>query len=111
MTLVEYYLADPRLILIPIEHLAPSGMSRELATLLVDRPGWSAAHGELFDRAFALYWKRSAGLAQRARTWMSPRVRHAAVVTDPAAVRPYVQLLNTSAWLLYAVDFDPLRSH
>jgi hypothetical protein len=111
MTLVEYYLADPRLILIPIEHLAPSGMSRELTTLLVDRPGWSAAHGELFDRAFALYWSRSARLAQRTRTWMPPRVRHAAVVTDPAAVRPYVQLLNTSAWLLYADDFDPVRSH
>ena len=110
MTLVDYYLADPRLVLIPTEHLAPSGMSRTLADVLRERRGWTTAQCDLFDRAFGLYWSRSAALANRTRTWMPPRVRHVAVVTAPNGVRPYVQLLNTSAWMLYASDFDPERS-
>ncbi len=111
MTLAEYYLADPRLVLVPIEHLTPSGMSTELAALLTTRAGWSAARLELFDRAFALYWSRATALAGRTRTWVPPRLRHVAIVADPAAVRPYVQLLNTSAWMLYASDFDPAGSN
>src|SRR5690348_18358456 len=44
--------------------------------------------------------------------WPPPRLRHVAIVTgDPRGVRPYVQLLNTSAWLLYACDLDPDSSH
>ena len=50
-------------------------------------------------------------LARRTRTWMPPRIRHAAIVTTETGVRPYAQLLNTSAWTLYADDFDPARSH
>src|SRR5262249_40172515 len=38
-------------------------------------------------------------------------VRHVAVATQADAVRPYAQLLNTSAWLLYAPDVDPATSH
>jgi hypothetical protein len=109
-TLAEYYLADARLVLVPIEHLAPSGMSREFADLLRDRRGWSSAQIDLFDRSFRTYWQRSSSLARRTRTWMPPRLRHVGVVTEPGTVRPYVQLLNTSAWLLYASDFDPERS-
>ncbi len=42
----------------------------------------------------------------------APRRRHVAVVVgDPLAVRPYVQLLNTSAWVIYAADLDPETSH
>lgn len=42
---------------------------------------------------------------------MPPRIRHLAVVVgDPLAVRPYAQLLNTSAWLLYEADVDPATS-
>ncbi len=110
MTLADFYLADSRLILIPIEHLAPSGMSRELADLLVAQRAWTHERVAFFDRSFQLYWSRSAALAGRTRTWMAPRIRHVAVVDDPTSVRPYVQLLNTSAWMLYASDFDPERS-
>jgi hypothetical protein len=111
LTLADYYCADSRLVLIPIEHLAPSGMSRELAAFLVEGRGWSEARVALFDRAFALYWSRSSMLASRTRTWMPPRLRHVALVYEPTTVRPYVQLLNTSAWTLYASDFDPALSH
>jgi hypothetical protein len=107
VTLVDYYFADPRLILIPIEHLAPSGMSLEFAAVLDQRCGWSAAQTDFFDRSFGLYWSRSDGLAKRTRTWMPPRLRHVAIVVAPEDVRPYVQLLNTSAWMLYGSDFDP----
>src|SRR5436853_6904255 len=100
MTLADFYLADSRLVLLPIEHLAPSGISRELADLLAAERGWTSDRVAFFDRAFALYWSRSAALAARMRTWMTPRIRHVAVVDDPTSVRPYVQLLNTSAWML-----------
>ena len=107
MRLAEYYLGDPRLILIPIEHLTTEGMSRELAAFLDQRGVWDAARTALFDEGFRRYWARSSGLAARTRTWVGPRLRHVAIVGTPDAVRPYVQLLNTSAWLLYASDCDP----
>jgi hypothetical protein len=43
MTLAKYYLADQRLVFLPIEHLAPVGMSPALAALLADRANWCAA--------------------------------------------------------------------
>jgi hypothetical protein len=107
----DYYLDDPRLVLVPIEHLGPTGVDSAMAALLVGRAGWSAATVALFDAAFALYWTRGTALARRTSTWLAPRRRHVAVVRDPVSVRPYVQLLNTSAWMLYASDVDPSRSH
>jgi hypothetical protein len=110
MTLADYYLADRRVVLVPIEHLSPAGMSAECGALLRERADWSAERVRLFDRSFALYWSRGAALAARTRTWMPPRIRHVAVVSDPVAVHPYAQLLNTSAWTMYAGDFDPEAS-
>src|SRR6185503_12294453 len=107
----DYYFADPSLALVPIEHLTPIGMSGEFAALLAARRGWRSAQIALFDAGFSLYWTRSAALAGRTATWPAPRLRHVAVVADGAAVRPYSQLLNTSAWLLYASDLDADRSH
>jgi hypothetical protein len=86
-------------------------MSAERAALLAARRGWTSAQIALFDAGFSLYWTRSAALARRTATWPAPRLRHVAVVADDTAVRPYSQLLNTSAWLLYASDLDPERSH
>src|SRR5438046_1419694 len=63
MRLAEYYFADPRLILVPIEHLTPAGMGAEFAALLAERCGWDAARIAFFNTAFALYWERSAALA------------------------------------------------
>jgi hypothetical protein len=75
------------------------------------RAGWSAERLDLVDAGFALYWSRGVALARRA-PWVPPRRRHLAVVVgDPLAVRPYTQLLNTSAWLLYEADVDPATSH
>src|SRR5262249_59904474 len=64
----------------------------------------------LFDAGFARYWERSTSLARRTATWPPPRRRHVAVVGRPHDVRPWVQLLNTSAWLVYASDLDPVLS-
>ena len=107
----DYYLDDPRVVLVPIEHLGTTGMSAALAEVLVARAGWTREDVALFDAAFSLYWARGTALASRTRHWLAPRRRHVAVVRDPRAVRPYVHLLNTSAWLLYACDLDPARSH
>jgi hypothetical protein len=107
----DYYFDDSRVVLVPIEYLTPEGMTAEFARLVRERCGWTAERVGLFDAGFALYWARSAALARRTATWVAPRVRHVAVVREPLSVRPYVQLLNTSAWLLYESDVDPVRSH
>jgi len=111
MTLGDYYFADPRLVLVPIEHLSPAGVTDEFAAAVTQWRGWTAAHIELFNLAFARYWSRTAALARRTRTWAPPRLRHVAVLTDPLAVHPLAQLLNTSAWTLTAGDLDPATSH
>ena len=108
--LAEYYLLDPRVVLVPVEHLTDGGLTPAFATFLENRAGWTPAATALFDAAWTRYWQRSADLARRTRTWPVPRRRHVAVVTQPDAVRPYVQLLNTSAWLVYAADVDPAIS-
>jgi hypothetical protein len=41
---------------------------------------------------------------------LPPRLPHVALATEPYHDPPYVQLLNTSAWLLYDADVDPERS-
>jgi len=110
MTLDEYYFADPRLVLVPIEHLGATGMTGAFAALVAERAGWSPATVALFDAGFARYWERSTSLARRTATWPPPRRRHVAVVGRPHDVRPWVQLLNTSAWLVYASDLDPVLS-
>jgi hypothetical protein len=111
MTLADYYFADPQLTLIPIEHLTPFGMDAVYAGVLCQRRAWDARRVELFNAAFSLYWARSTALASRSRFWAAPRLRHVAVAAGAHAVRPYAQLLNTSAWMLYESDLDPGISH
>ena len=82
-------------------------MDASFAALVRERRGWDEARVALFDVGFARYWERSAGLARRTQTWAPPRLRHVAVVGEPFSVRPFVQLLNTSAWLIYDCDLDP----
>lgn len=108
--LEDYYLHDRRLILIPIEALSPTGMSQSFAQTLRQRCGWDDERVELFNAAFRRYWERTTSLAARTLTWMPPRLRHVALVRDPMSVRPYVQLLNTSSWMLYEQDFDTATS-
>jgi hypothetical protein len=108
--LADYYFGDPRLVLVPIEHLGANGMSGEFAAAVAAQ-GWSRARIAFFDAAFSRYWQRSADLASRLRGWPAPRLRHVAVVAEPLAVHPYASLLNTSTWTLYAGDLDPDASH
>jgi hypothetical protein len=110
-SLADYYFLDPRVVLVPVEHLSDAGMSRAFAGLVRERAGWTAKSVALFDEGWRIYWTRSADLARRTRTWPAPRRRHVAVVAHGEAVRPWVQLLNTGAWLVYACDVDPATSH
>jgi hypothetical protein len=111
LTAQSYCFSDPRLVLIPIEHLSPAGVDRQFAGLLQRQAGWEAERVALFNHAFSLYWRRTQALAARTRTWMPPRIRHVGVVVEPSLVRPYVPLLNTSAWTVYESDVDPGRSN
>ena len=56
MTPADYYFSDPRVVLVPIEHLSAGGISRAGAALLAARGNWSRARIALLDTAFALYW-------------------------------------------------------
>ncbi len=85
-------------------------MTRAFAVWLAERRGWSPAQVALFDAGFARYWARGVDLARRTTGWMAPRRRHVAILEQPHAVRPYAQLLNTSAWTLWASDVDPAQS-
>jgi hypothetical protein len=85
-------------------------MDAAFAQLVQERRGWGAPRVDLFNSGFARYWERSTELARRTSTWTPPRLRHVAVVGEPLAVPPFVQLLNTSAWLLYDCDLDPESS-
>jgi hypothetical protein len=106
-----FYFADPRAVAIPIEHLGPAGTSADFAALALASGRLAPERLALFDRAFAAYWTRGHALAARTRTWIAPRRRHVVVVDDALAVRPYVQLLNTSAWMVYGAYLDPSTSH
>lgn len=104
--LEEFYFLDPRLVLIPIEHLSPRGVSAEMADLLAARRRDGAGLAALIDEAMPRYWSRSQALAERSARWSPPRLRNIAVVDAATAIPPYVQLLNTSTWTLFDCDFD-----
>ena len=106
----DFYFADPRLVLIPLEGLGPDGVDPGFAATLRARCGWPESWIDLLDEGFALYWERLGALARRGRDLSPPRLRNVGVVTDPDAVRPFASILNTSTWTLYASDLDPERS-
>jgi hypothetical protein len=111
MKLEQFYFGDPRLVLVPIEHLTPSGISTEMAAVLERSQGWSGEKIDLFERGFSLYWKRAEKLSRLTRTWPAPRLRNVAVLDTAETIPPFVQLLNTSTWTLYDCDLDPQTSH
>lgn len=106
----DFYFADPRLVLIPVEHLSPDGVDPDFAAKLRARRGWPASWTDLLDEGLALYWQRLTALARRGRDVSPPRLRNIGVVTAPEEVRPFASILNTSTWTLYECDLDPDRS-
>lgn len=107
----ELYFHDPRLTLVPLEHLSPNGVDPAFAARLARRPGWSEGRAALLGRGLALYWRRMEDLARRSGYLPPPRLRNVAVVHEADAVRPYASLLNESTWTTYDDDLDPDRSH
>jgi len=108
MSLPELYFSDPRL-LVPIEALSETGVADAFAERAAPH-GLAATRRALFDGGFCRYFARALDLADRTATWPAPRLRHVAIVAEPLAVRPYAQLLNTSAWTLLAADLEPASS-
>ncbi len=98
---------DPRVLLVPGELLSPGGVSVELRRWLAERVAWEPSRIDFLDRAFSLYWIRASTLASRSPDWPPPRRRNLALVHRAYDVLPYTQILNTSCWTLYDVDFDP----
>jgi hypothetical protein len=107
----DFYFADPRVTLVPLEHLAEDGVEPGFASRLCDRRGWSAASVGLLSQGVAVYWRRLEDLARRTGTLSPPRLRSVAVVADGDAVRPYAPMLNAGTWTLYECDLDAERSH
>jgi hypothetical protein len=108
--LLDYCFLDPRVVLVPTEHLSSAGIAARFAPALRERAGWSDARIDLLGAAFGLYWDRAAALARKTPI-RPPRRRSIAVLRDGARVRPYASLLNTSAFVLHESDLDPERSH
>lgn len=106
-----FWFVDPRVSLVPIEHLGPDGVLPEFGRLLAARPGWSPERVALLDAGFALFWSRLDDLARRTGDLDPPRLRNVAVVHDATTVRPWASLLNTSTWTLHACDLDPETSN
>ena len=108
--LEDFYFSDPRVALVPIEHLSATGVSPEFARVLAERIAGGAGIVAILDEAFPLYWERIGRLVGRTRSWPPPRLRNVAIVDSSTFIPPYVQLLNTSTWTLFDCDFDPATS-
>lgn len=106
--LVSFYFADPRAVLVPIEHLSPRGMSAAFADALAARRADAEGIRRFVDAALPRYWERCERLASRSRAWPHPRIRNIAIVDPSTAIPPYVQLLNTSTWTLFDCELDRL---
>ncbi len=106
----QFYFSDPRVTLVPIEHLSERGVSAEMAATLKDRVAGGERIGDWINQAFPRYHERTRDLARRSRAWAPPRLRNIAVVASSTSIPPYVQLLNTSTWTLFDCDFDPATS-
>jgi len=107
-----FYFAYGEMFVVPIEHLAPAGIDAAYRAWLLDTGRVAAAWIDLFDAAFAAYWRRVADLSQQVPAeWFPPRLQHCCVVTDPTRVRPYAQVFSNCSWVLDASDFDPVTSN
>ncbi|MEW6272449.1 MAG: hypothetical protein AB1689_24465 [Thermodesulfobacteriota bacterium] len=107
----DFYFADPRVTLVPLEHIGRDGIAPEFAAKLHRRRGWTRPRVALLGDGIALYSRRLEDLARRCGTLAPPRLRSVAVVADADAVRPYAPMLNVGAWTLYECDLDPEHSH
>ena len=81
----ELYFADPRLTLVPLEHLSQGGVDSAFHETLAARPGWTTERVALLGAGIALYWQRMADLAPRSGFLPAPRLRCVAVVHEPIA--------------------------
>lgn len=107
----ELYFDDPRLDLIPTEHLAADGVDADFLERLLRRPGWTRPAIDLLERSIELYWDRYERIASDVGYLAAPRLRNLGVVRDASTVRPYAQILNESTCTLYLEDLDPETSH
>ncbi|MEE8312447.1 MAG: hypothetical protein V3R77_09320, partial [Candidatus Binatia bacterium] len=111
MRIGGYCRGEPGFLLLPIEHLSPTGPGPDLAAFLERESGWERTRIDLLSASLDLYWQRATVLADRMPTWPRPRIRNIGVASDGTLLRPYAQVLNTSTWTLYHCDLDPELSH
>ena len=107
MDLNEFYFGQAGAFLIPVEHLSEGGMEPEFAATLRTERGLTDAWIECFGAALAAALARTSDLFERApATWIPHRLLNVCIATDPELVHPYQRPLSSSAWLLFASDFD-----
>jgi hypothetical protein len=108
MELRNFYFGHAQMFVVPVEHLARTGVDTEFAAVLQEERGISVAWIDLLSSAISTYHERLEHLFTRGRgSWFPPRLQNLCVVTDPAATRPYYQPFAGASWLLYEADFDP----
>jgi hypothetical protein len=109
---LNYFFSQHGLFVIPVEAWSEQGLDGDFRQAIIDRQALSEDGLKLLEAAWALYWKRTAGLNKSApEYWFPPRVQHLCLVSRPAELRPYFQPFNRSSWLLYVSDFEPETSN
>ncbi len=106
----DWSFSEAGVAVVPPEAWCDEGIAADWAGQLSSRRGWTADRLTFVGQAFRLYEERSRTLARQDRFWPPPRRRHLVVVDAAYAVRPWSQLLGTTAWLAYREDTEPLCS-
>ncbi|MEM6705770.1 MAG: hypothetical protein AAF690_23850 [Acidobacteriota bacterium] len=110
----DYFLRHEELVVLPPEHLSPSGISAAMRDELNARGVFGREWLDTFDRCFGLAWSRLDELHRHSGLdWFPPRLQHVCVVRRGgglAPVRPYFEPFHRMAWLVEESDFDLERS-
>jgi hypothetical protein len=103
-------IADPRVVLLPLELLDPRGVLPEGRRLLIEGGGLAEKDVDLLGEGYRLYRERASLLSKRADEIAPPSTRSIAIVLDPGEVRPFASLLNDAAWVLDRSDVEASSS-
>jgi len=103
-------IADPRVVLLPLELIDPRGILPDGRRLLREDAGLAEDDVDLLGEGLRRHRERARLLSRRAVEIAPPTTRSVAIVLDPREIRPFASLLNDSAWVLYRPDVEASTS-
>ena len=103
-------IADPRVVLLPLELIDPRGILPDGRRLLREDAGLAEDDVDLLGEGLRRHRERARLLSRRAVEIAPPTTRSVAIVLDPREIRPFASLLNDSAWVLCRSDVEASTS-